>query len=181
MEENRKPSLIKSTVNYGAMLGLALVIYSLLLWMFDETFNQSLGYVSFGITIVGIILATRAYRDQELGGYISYGQALGVGTLTVLFSGIITTLFTWLLYNVIDTGLAERNLIFLEEAYYAAGMSDDQIDTALIMAKRFANPLVMAVMGIFGSVFFGFIFSLVTSAFLKKEGNLFEDKDISED
>jgi hypothetical protein len=181
MEEVKKPSLIKSTVNYGVMLGLALVIYSLLLWMFDATFNQSLGYVSFAITIGGIIFATRAYRDQELGGYISYGQALGVGTLTVLFSGIITALFTLILYNVIDTGLAERNFIILEEAYYAAGMSDEQIDAALMMARRFANPAIMAVMGIIGSVFFGFIFSLVTSAFLKKEGNIFEEDYLSED
>jgi hypothetical protein len=181
MEENKKPSLLKSTVNYGAMLGLALVIYSLLLWMFDATFNQSLGYVSFAITVGGIILATRAYRDQELGGYISYGQAIGVGTLTALFSGVITVIFTWLLYNVIDTGLAERNFIFMEEAYYAAGMSDEQIDVALMMAKRFTTPLIMAVMGIIGSVFFGFIFSLVTSAFLKKEGYPFADDYISED
>jgi hypothetical protein len=45
----------------------------------------------------GIILATRAYRDQEQGGYITYGRALAVGTLTVLFAGVITSVFTYLL------------------------------------------------------------------------------------
>ena len=176
MENNNKKSLVKSTMNYGAMLGLALIIYSLLLWMFDATTNQSLGYVSFVITIAGIILATRAYRDQEQGGYISYGRALGVGTLTALWAGIITSFFTYLLYTVIDPGLIDKTYAVMEQAYYDAGMSDDQIEMAMNMATRFTNPLMMSVLGFLSSVFMGFIFSLITSIFLKREGDPFENQ-----
>jgi putative exporter of polyketide antibiotics len=176
MEGNTKPSLLKSTMNYGIMLGLGLVIYTLLLWMFDATTHQSLGYVSFVITIVGIILATRTYRDQEQGGYITYGRAVSVGTLTVLFAGVITSVFTWLLYAVIDPGLIDKTHAMMEQAYYDAGMSYEQIDIAMNMAKRFANPVMMGVMGFVSSVFFGFLFSLVTSIFLKKEGDPFESE-----
>jgi hypothetical protein len=171
MEENKKSSLLKSTMNYGVMLGLALVIYSLLLWMFDATFSQGLSYLSYVIIIGGIILATRAYRDQEQGGYISYGRALGVGTLTVLFASVITSLYTYLLFTVIDTGLVDRLMIIREEALYESGLSDDQIDMAMEMTKRFANPVFMAISGFIGTVFMGFIFSLITSIFLKKEGD----------
>ncbi len=178
MEDKNKNSLVKSTMNYGAMLGLALIIYSLLLWMFDATTNQSLGYVSFVITIVGIVLATRAYRDQEQGGYISYGRALGVGTLTALWAGIITSFFTYLLYTVIDPGLIDKTYAVMEQAYYDAGMSDDQIEMAMDMAKRFTNPLMMSVLGLLSSVFMGFIFSLITSIFLKREGDPFENENV---
>jgi putative exporter of polyketide antibiotics len=176
MERKKNPSIVKSTMNYGAMLGLVLVMYNLLLWMFDATFNQSLGYVSFIITIGGIILATRTYRDQEQGGFISYGRALGVGTLTVMFAGVVTSFFIYLLHAVIDPGLIDKNFAVMEEAYYASGMSDAQIDMAISMAKRFTNPPLMAVMGLIGNVFFGFIFSLFTSAFLKKERDHFENE-----
>lgn len=178
MEDNSKNTLVKSTMNYGAMLGLALIIYSLLLWMFDATTNQSLGYISFVITIAGIALATRAYRDQEQSGYISYGRALGVGTLTALWAGIITSFFTYLLYTVIDPGLIDKTYAIMEQAYYDAGMSDDQIEMAMNMATRFTNPLMMSVLGLLSSVFMGFIFSLITSIFLKREGDPFENENI---
>jgi hypothetical protein len=169
MEENKKPSLLRSTLNYGIMLGLALVIYSILLWMFNATFNQGLSYVSYVIMIGGIILATRAYREHEQGGYISYGRALGVGTLTVLFASVITSVYTYLLFSVIDPGLMDRLMIMREEAFYESGLADDQIDMALQMTERFARPGIMAISGFFAGVFAGFIISLVTSIFLKKE------------
>ncbi len=174
MEENQQPSLLKCTMNYGAMLGLALIIYSLLLWMFDASTNQYLGYISFIITITGIVIATRTYRDQEQGGFITYGRALGVGTLTSLFAGIITSFFTYLLYTVIDPGLVAKTHAIMEQGYYDAGLTDSQIEMAMNMAKRFTNPVMMAVLGLFSSVLMGFIFSLITSIFLKNEGDPFE-------
>jgi hypothetical protein len=173
MEENKQPSLIKSTISYGTMLGLVLVMYSLLLWMFDAIMNQYLGYVSFIFTIAGITLATMAFRDQEQGGFITYGRALAVGTLTAVFAGIITSVFTYLLYTVIDPGLIDKTFMMMEEKYYDAGMNDAQIEIALTMAKRFTNPVMMMVFGFFGSAFFGFIISLITSIFIKKEGDPF--------
>lgn len=174
MEENQKPSLLKSTMNYGAMLGLSLIIFSLLLWMFDATTNRALAFVNYIIIIAGIVLATKTFRDQEQGGFITYGRALGVGTLTVVFAGIITGFFTYLLYTVIDPGLIDKTYAIMEEAYYDAGMSDSQIETAMNMAKRFTNPVMMSVFGFIGSAFLGFIFSLITSIFLKKEGDPFD-------
>ncbi len=174
MEEEKKTSLLRSTMNYGAMLGLALIIYTLLLWMLDKTGHTGLGLVSYLIMIVGIVLATKSFRDQESGGFISYGRALGVGTLTCVFAGIITSFFTYLLFTVIDPGLMDKTYLMMEEAYYDAGMTDSQIEVAMDMAKRFTNPVMMAVFGVFGSAFMGFIFSLITSIFLKREADPFE-------
>ena len=161
-------------MNFGAMLGLTLIIYSLLLWMLDATTNKSLSFVNYIIMIGGIVLATKAFRDNEQGGYITYGRALAVGTLTSAFAAIITSFFTYLLYTVIDPGLIDKTYALMEEAYYEAGMSDSQIEMALNMAKRFTNPFMIMVFGFIGSVFMGFIFSLITSIFLKKESSHFE-------
>lgn len=173
MEES-KPSVLKSTLNYGAMLGLALVMYTLLLWMLDATQNRVLGLVSIPITIVGIILATRAFRDNEQAGYISYGRALGIGTLTAMFASLITSVFTILLYTIIDPGLLDKTHAIMEEAYYQSGLGDDQIEIAMQMAKRFTIPPVMALTGFLGGTFFGFVYSLITSIFLRKEADPFD-------
>jgi putative exporter of polyketide antibiotics len=173
MEENRQPSLLKSTMNYGAMLGLVLIIYTLLTWMLDVMTHTSLRYITFLIIIAGIVLATKTFRDQEQDGSITYGRALGVGTLTVLFAGVIVSFFTYVLYAVIDPGLIEKTYLLMEEQYYDAGMSDAQIEMAMTMAKRFSNPAMISILGLIGYGLMGFIFSLVTSIFLKKEGDPF--------
>ena len=173
MEENKQPSLLKSTINYGAMLGLAMVIITLLAWMFDILLKPGFSYVNYALIIVGIVLATINFRDQEQGGSITYGRALGVGFLTTMFSGLVISLFSYLLYTVIDPTLVEKSYAVMEEGYYNAGMSDDQIETAMNMVKRFSNPPMMALIGFLGYVFMGLIFSLVTSIFLKKEGDPF--------
>ncbi len=174
MEENKQPALIKSTMNYGAMLGLALVIYTILLWMMDALARTGLASVSYIIMIAGIVFATKTFRDQEQGGFITYSRALGVGTLTCVFAGVITAFFTYLLYTVIDPGLIDKTYATMEQAYYDAGMTDSQIEMAMSMAKRFTNPVMMSVLGFLGSAFMGFIFSLITSIFLKKEEDPFE-------
>ncbi|MTI21229.1 DUF4199 domain-containing protein, partial [Fulvivirga sp. RKSG066] len=48
-----------------------------------------------------------------------------------------------------------------------SGMSDDQIDQAMSMTETFTSPELMAVFGILGGLFFGFIISLIISAFTK--------------
>jgi hypothetical protein len=80
-------------MNYGAMLGLALdnIHYSSL----DDgcITRTGLASVSYIIMIAGIVLATKTFRDQEQGGFITYGRALAVGTLTCVFAGVITGFF----------------------------------------------------------------------------------------
>lgn len=164
---------MKSTLNYGAMLGLALIIVTLLAWMFDLLLKPGFSYVGYVMIIAGIVLATINFRDQEQGGSISYGRALGVGFLTTLFAGIIVSFFSYLLHTVIDPTLVDKTFAMLEEGYYDAGMTDDQIETAMNMVKRFSSPPLMALTGLVSYIFMGLIFSLVTSIFLKKEGDPF--------
>lgn len=175
MEDSNR-LLLKSTMNNGAILGLALIIFTLLLWMLDATTNRNLSFISYGIIIAGLYLAIKSFRDQEQGGYITYGRALGAGTLTSVFAGIITSFFTFLLYTLIDPGLIDKTYLIMEQAYYDAGMSDNQIEAAMSIAKRFTNPVMMMVLGFLGSVLMGFIFSLILSIFLKKEADPFQTK-----
>jgi hypothetical protein len=173
MEELKQSPLLKSTINYGAMLGLVLVIFTILSWMFDATTNKNIKYVEYLLVIAGIIIATRTFRDQEQGGSITYGRAFLVGMLTTIFAGVITSVFTYLLYSVIDPGLIDKTYAMMEEAYYNAGMSDAQIDQIMNVARRFANPLMLSATAFMGYSLMGVIFSLVTSIFLKKEGDPF--------
>ena len=174
MENNNQNSFLKSTMNYGAMLGLAIVVYSLILWMLGLSLSKPLGYVSLLIMIAGIYLGLKLFRDQDSGGYLTYGRALGAGTMIVLFASIITAFYTYIMFKFLDPGLIEKMMLMAEEQMYEKGISDDQIEMAMKAQSMFVKPGVMAIGGLVYSVFLGFIFTLIIAIFVKKDPTPFD-------
>jgi len=168
MEQTNNSNLLRSTMTSGAILGVSLVIYSLILYMTNLMFITALGYVSYLIMIGGIVLAIKNYREQEQ-GFINYGRAVGVGMLTIAFAAIIVAIFVYLLYTIIDPGLIEKSLEVARNKMAAKNLSDDQIETAINITKKFMTPGFLVISTILGNAFMGLIFSLVIAAFMKKE------------
>lgn len=177
MENNSKPSMFQTTLTWGLITGFAGIVYTLILYFMDQTLNQAASYAGLIILAIGIYLGTKAFRDQSLSGYITYGRALGTGVLISLFSAIISVIFMLILYTVIDTDLVNKILEQSQEKMSERGMPQEQMDQAMEMSKKLFLPMVV-VMGLLFSVFFGFIISLITSAILKKEGDTF-NRDMS--
>jgi hypothetical protein len=120
--------------------------------------------------IIGIVIAQIQYRNREMNGAISYGQALGFGVAIMLFSGIISALYTLIIFNL-DPSLVDQIKAVQEEAMLKKGLSEEQIEAAIAMSSKMMSPAWMSIMGLFGSVFMGTIISLITSIFVKKQAN----------
>jgi len=121
--------------------------------------------------IICIAFAQIHYRNSELNGEISYGQAVGFAVAAMLFSGIITALYTIILYSFIDPSLVDQLKALQEEAMLQKGMTEDQIEAAMSISSKMFTPGWMSIMGLLGSVLIGTIISLVTSIFVKKQSN----------
>lgn len=173
----KKVSVWQATLNSGLILGLALVIYTLLLYFLDQTFNTSLGYVSYLIIIIGLVLGIKSFRDDARGGIMSYGQGVGAGTVIGLYAGIIGAIFTYLLYTVIDPDLMGKLLTFTEEKLIETGrVPEEMMDQTMEFQKKLMAPWIMSISAVIGTVFFGVVVSLIASIFLKKEGNPFQQE-----
>lgn len=173
----KKVSVWQATLNSGIILGLALVIYTLLLYFLDQTFNRTLGYVSILIIIIGLVLGIKSFRDDARGGVMSYGQGIGAGTVIGLYAGIIGAIFTFLLYKVIDPDLVGKLLTFTEEQILESGrVPEEMIDQVMESQKKILSPLVLSISSIFSYVFFGVVVSLIACIFLKKEGDPFQQE-----
>ncbi len=174
--EEKKNITVKSAMNYGLILGLALIVFHLIQYIMDvykPPFWVSL--INYIIIIGVIVYGTIKFRDDELGGNISYSKALGFGVLISLFSAIIYGFYFYILISFIDPAYMDSLFSIIEETYLESGMSEDQVEAAMGMVKKLQSPLFMLLSSIFGSVFMGTIFALITSIFLKKEKPLFED------
>ena len=169
MEETVSPW--KANLANGLILGLVGVVYSLLMYFFDLTFNKSLGYAFMLIQMALIFFLLKSYRDNFMHGQITFGQSFGAGVIICLYYAIIMAIFSYILYAVIDPGLVKKSLAVAEEAMEKKGAPQAAIDTGMAFTAKIMKPPVMAIISIFGNMFWGAIISLLVSIFVKKEGN----------
>src|SRR5512141_1206879 len=92
----------KANFTNGMILGLAGVIFSLILWFLDLTFNRGFSFIFLVISIFLLYYFIKAYRDNHLHGMMTYGQSVGAGMIIWFYSAIIGTIFTYLLFTIID-------------------------------------------------------------------------------
>lgn len=179
--ENQGNTMFKHSMSYGLILGVILIIISLVTYLIGVVKPPTwVSLINYAIIIGVIVWGTKKYRDEVLGGAIKYGNALGFGVLITLFAGIIVAVYTFLHMTVIDPDYISKILAVVEEELVNKGMPDDQIQMALDMQKKFMTPTFITISALLGMTFMGFLFSLITSIFLKKEKSPFEGGEVIE-
>lgn len=156
---------------YGAAMavcGLALTLVQYLLGFHSEIakFGTAQRVGLFGgilIMVGGIIAAMIAVRAKSPDHSLSYGKAVGTGTLTCLFSGLFSAIFTYIYGAVI-------NPEFHELLYQTATreLSAEQVEAASKMLHFFTGPIWSASMAFVMSPIIGALASLVLALFFKR-------------
>lgn len=165
--EEKSTSVWKSALTTGVYLGIVFILSSVVFYVMGNPFSKVAQYLTYPIMIAGIALAQISYK-KTLGGEMTYGQAFGVGLLAMIFASVISGIYTYLLYEVIDPSLQEQLRIYTEEEIMKKGIPEEQLEIAVNMAAKFQKPAIMAVMAIVGGAFMGAIISLITAIFTKK-------------
>ncbi len=167
----------KIILTYGAVTG-AVIILSMTLGIYaaqagaDSFFaSETIGY---SIMIIGfsmIFVATKKYRDQELGGVITFSSAFKIGLGISLIAGIVYV-FVW------EINLYFTDYVFIEqytnsiiEKTRDAGASQEEL-TAIIeqmeqMKERYGNVLFRLPMT-FTEIFpVGLLISLISAVLFR--------------
>ena len=170
MEEKVNPW--KANFTNGLILGLAGIVFSLILWFLDLSLNQNLGYLFLFISAFIAYYFIKSYRDNYLHGRITYGQSVGAGVIIYFYYAIIMAIFIYILHKFIDPGLTDKMLAMAEEKVRASGrVQEEQMEMVMNMQKKFMSPEVMAMATILYTMLSGTIISLIVSIFTRKEGN----------
>jgi hypothetical protein len=169
MEE--KVNVWKANLTNGLILALAGIVFSLVLFFLDLSLNKTVGYINIPIQLILLYFLLKSYRDNFMHGQISYGQSVGAGVVIFVYYAIIMAIFTYILWTVIDPGLAKKSMALSEEAMVKKGLPQAAIDTGMAFTAKIMKPGIMAIFTIFGSMFFGVIYTLLVSIFIKKESN----------
>lgn len=158
--------IIKFSIIYAlANIGVALVMY--ILEIMDKSWLITI--LSLGVNAAIMFFAMKSRKNDTLNGYMTYGQGLGTGMLIAIFGGLVTAVYTFVFYSYIDPEFIDKMLEISRTEMLKKDMSDEQIDQALEMSKKFMSPIMMTVFAYIGSLFFGLIISLVLAAVTKNE------------
>lgn len=164
---------MKPAVKYGLGLGLAQIIFSLILYFtnqMDTTFGKGVGLLNYVIMVLAAIMAMRERRELQ-GGTLSYGQGLGTGLATITLGGAISSLFTYIYLKFLDREML-MNMKDVAEQQLEKSLSsapESARESAFKFLEISTRPGFLFLMGILGSVIVGLIISLVLAAILKRD------------
>ncbi len=172
---NEQPSTARVALKWGAILGLSLIVITLVMYLTDQTSNPWFSGLTIVAMIACLILSMQDYRSLN-SGYMAYGEGLGIGALVSAIGGLLSAAFITFYNVVIDPTIQKRALEQAHEKMEAMGtMSDESIDQAMEWSEKLQNPGFTFVAGVFGTLFMGFLLSLIVAAFIRRsKANPFE-------
>jgi hypothetical protein len=179
MEKNVSSS--KAGMTYGVYLGLISIVFTLITYLAGVLIEDYVSWISFVISLAFVIWAMINFRDKQNGGFLSFKEGVGLGFMTFLIGGIVSSIFTFVLFKFIEPGLIEQIVQrSIEEALQKSPEVEGNLDMVEKWTRMFVNPAVMAIMGVVMAAIGGIIISLILAAILKKERPMFEDTGVTE-
>jgi len=176
MEEKEAPSLFQHALKWGLIVGGISIALSIVAYAVDYALlaDWKFGIFVFALFIGLAIYAGINYRG-EIGGFIPYGKAFQHAFILMAISGLISTIFTIILYTVIDpelpAKLTEVTLENTQKMMENFGMPEDQMDQAMEDArKRTENQFSLSGLAMaygIGLIIYA-VLSLITAIFVKK-------------
>jgi uncharacterized membrane protein YciS (DUF1049 family) len=153
---------------YGLITAIALIALNLIVYVADLEDPSWTQWVNYAIFFIGVLLNAFAFskaNDQ----YVTFGSVFSSGFKA---SAIITIIsIAWfLVFMMIFPEMKEKGMEIARKSMEKKQMSEEQIDQALEMTKKYYSVFTVGVL-VFSYMLFGAIFSLVGAAVAKKKGN----------
>lgn len=100
---------MKNAVIYGAIIGVLSGIWIFMMHMLGISTKPTADFQPIEVTsvivpLIGLYLGVRSYRENELGGRITFLEALIEGWKILIVGGIISVFFAILFINYVNAG-----------------------------------------------------------------------------
>ena len=171
--------MTKKVIIFGLATGFINVIIGLStapIWMEEMDFStgEILGYVSIILALSMVFVGIKSYRDNDLGGTIGFGKALGVGVLIVLIASIIYVISWSVYYNYMMPDFQDKFLDYSitqinQSGDYTEAEKEIQINEMKSWMESYKNPFVMMAFTFLEFFPIGFIVALISAFILSRK------------
>ncbi|WP_170110511.1 DUF4199 domain-containing protein [Flavilitoribacter nigricans] len=142
-------------------------------------YGELLGYTTMIVALSLIFFGIKAYRDEQLGGVITFGKAVQVGILITLVASVIYVA-GWLLYYHLGSGqemmdsYLEQQIANIQNSGRPEAVIQQEISEMQSFMELYEEqPLVMIGLTFLEIFPVGLIISLIAAVLLrKKEGQM---------
>ncbi|WP_456378223.1 DUF4199 domain-containing protein [Lutibacter sp.] len=169
--ENQTTTPKQIMLNYGLILGFTGILLNVALFAMGKTYDPhwSIAIIGIAITIAIIVMGIKKLKEVN-GGFLSLGEALKIGLGIALISGLIGVVYTLIFTNYIEPEYFTRMAEVQEQKMLEQNpnLSDEQLESIMAVSKKMTGPFMAATMNIIGSLFIGFIISLIGGLIMKK-------------
>jgi hypothetical protein len=166
----------RSALRYGLIAaGILIVVVFAMYFLFNPytlmDMGEILGYSTMVIAMSMIFIGIKRYRDNNLNGFISFGQAFGMGVYIAVIGSFLYGIFEGIFYGTSE--FREVYLEFYTNKIKSSGQSPEIIQQQLNeMQQQFAmwdSPFMMGLLMFLTVLVIGIIISLVSAAILRKK------------
>ncbi|MDA8871049.1 DUF4199 domain-containing protein [Flavobacteriaceae bacterium] len=168
---SQNPSLKSIIISNALILSAISIAFNLMLYFLDMHYQQSQEAGIVGIIIMIAILIYAFIQFKKINeGYLSLSEALKIGLGISLVAALIGVVYTYILTEFLDPGMMDKALDFQIEKIRMENpeITSDQIAGMREMQEKFSSPLIRSAFQIIGSLFIGFIISLIGGLIIKK-------------
>lgn len=163
-----------TAIRYGGIAALAFIAQQLLV--------DTLGLVNYAtgegqmissilpaiITFAVLYFAIKQHKEEDLGGFITFGRCVKLGALIGLISGVAIGIFAAVYHGFVRPDIMVDSLELQKEKMLEAGQSEEQAEMAIEMSKAMTGPVGLAILSLLSSVFWHALFSLLVGGIMKK-------------
>ena len=172
--ENQPLTAKQVIINNGVILGGVSILLSVSIYAMGKIYEQDwkVALISFVVMAIIIFMGLKNFKSSN-NDLLSLSQALKIGLGISLIGGILMVLYNQIFINFIEPDFMENMLKVGEQKMLEQNpnMTDEQFEMAKGIQQKMSSPLIGAAMGIVGSLFFGFIISLIEGLILKRTEN----------
>jgi len=168
--ETQEVSIKKIAYTYGIYLALISIIVLVIMYVLNLEKSWTLSIISTVLSILLLVYGIKTYKKENQ-NFISIKDAIKVGLAIAAIAGVISAIYTYIHYSYIYPEFIEivREQALLEATDSNPNMDKETLETTVKMMNMFTSPFMMATFSLIGSLFFGFIISLITGAVVKNE------------
>ena len=136
--------------------------------MTGQIANPAIGIIGMLLYPIIVYLAIKSLRTAQ-GEHISFGKALGVGTLACAIAGLMSGLFQYVYLNFIDPAAIDEIVNASLEMMESFGTPEDVMEEAAESTRNGYTLVRSTASGLGMGAFLGLIVSLIAGAIMKKE------------
>lgn len=179
MEDQKSTLLMRSSLTSGIYLGLISILLSVIIWAGSIIESMGIfgaviiGLFSFVLTFILVLIFSKNYKKKAFGEYINFIEVFKFALLAIIFSIVISLIYTFIFNKFIDPEYTKNLMAVLEQKTLqfmeSKGAPESQIDKTLEKFKDIPSLGETLKQTVINGLIAGVIISLIVSLIVRKK------------